>query len=252
MDGIEKVIIEAGGILKEEYGHSLKFSRKGKSGLLSEVDVEIERIIVGQLCVLFPGDGIYSEEAGETKGNTGRRWILDPMDGTTNFIFGIPHFCISLCLERDGKIVEAHVYNPIPGEYYMTKAGERKSFLNGNEIHVSETDRVENALVVFGFSADHENISAYHRDWGKLFDGCGKGLGMLSPALNICNVARGRIDCFLDLGSSMEGHAGAALILKRAGGSVSNYDSTSWDFEKSGVIASNAHLMPVLRGLKNG
>ena len=250
MNNIVEVILKAGDILKEQYSHVFKYSAKGKSDLLSEVDVEIERVIIDKLKELTPEAGIFSEEAGVVKGNNNLRWIIDPIDGTTNFIFGVPHFCISISLESQGEIVEAYIYNPLTNELYHTNESDTQSFLNGSEIQVSDTSAIEDALVVFGFSANFENITLYNKHWQQLFAGCKKGLGVLSPALNICNVARGRIDCFMDFGSSMEGHGGASLILTRAGGKVTNYDLTPWDHRDKGVIASNKTLMPLMRSLK--
>jgi fructose-1,6-bisphosphatase/inositol monophosphatase family enzyme len=97
-------------------------------------------------------------------------------------------------------------------------------------------------LVVFGYSANYKNIEKYYEKWHVIFDTCKKGIGFLSPALNICNVARGRIDCFIDFGSSMEGHAAGALILKNAGGIIYNYDLTEWDHTTNGIIAINNNL----------
>lgn len=226
MRNIKIIIYEAGSILKDRYYESFKYSNKQKFDLVSEVDLEIEELLVKSLKELYPEHGIFSEEAGNISTNKEFTWIIDPIDGTTNFIFGIPYFCISLCLEHKGQIVESYIYNPISDEFYYSIDREGKSYLNGNEIHVSETDRIENALVTFGFSANYMNINKYYEKWSYIFDNSKKGLGALSPALNICNVARGRIDCFIDFGSSMEGHAGAALILKNAGGAVLNYDLT--------------------------
>lgn len=239
MSTVKEIILEVGEVLKERYYGSFKISNKEKFDLVSEADLEIEQIVIDKLKKIYPTASFFSEEAGEITGDSEFRWILDPIDGTANFIFGIPYFCISLSLEQEGEIVESYIYNPISREFFYSKNSDKKSFLNENEIHVSDTDKVENALVTFGFSANYKNINKYYKDWTQLFNNCKKGMGVLSPALNICNVARGRIDCFIDFGSSMEGHSGASLILKNAGGMNLNYDLTSWDYKTKGIIASN-------------
>lgn len=246
MSPVKEIILEAGEVLKDRYYSSFKFSNKEKFDLVSEADVEIEKIVINKLKKIYPKASFFSEEAGEIAGDSELRWILDPIDGTANFIFGIPYFCISLSLEQKGKIIESYIYNPISKELFHSIESDKKSFLNENEIHVSNTNKIENALVAFGFSANFKNINKYYKDWTRLFNNCKKGLGVLSPALNICNVARGRIDCFIDFGSSMEGHAGASLILKNARGMNLNYDLTSWDYKTKGIIATNKTLLSSL------
>lgn len=250
MSNIKEIVIKSGKIAKERYFESFNFSSKQKFDLVSEVDLVIEKMIINELKEGYPQYGIFSEESGEILGDTEFKWILDPIDGTTNFIFGIPFFCISLCLEQKGNIIESYIYNPISDEFFYSKDSDKKSYLNDKEIHVSKTNNIENALVSFGFSANYKNINIYYSNWADIFNNCKKGLGVLSPALNICNVARGRIDCFIDFGSSMEGHAGASLILKNAGGLILNYDLTPWDYRTKGIIATNDMLLSSIVRLK--
>ena len=109
MRNIKIIIYEAGSILKDRYYESFKYSNKQKFDLVSEVDLEIEELLVKSLKELYPEHGIFSEEAGNISTNKEFTWIIDPIDGTTNFIFGIPYFCISLCLEHKGQIVESYI-----------------------------------------------------------------------------------------------------------------------------------------------
>lgn len=249
MDDIREVIMKAGKKLKESYFESFSYTEKEKYDLVSEVDLKIEDMLVSDLKAIYPDTSLYSEECGEIEGKQGTRWIIDPIDGTANFIFGVPYFNISVCLEKNGQIVEAYVYNPITDEMYYSAEDEKASFLNGKPIHVSGTYNIRDSLIAFGFSANIANINRYHRDWPALFSDCKKGMGLLSPALNICNVARGRTDCFIDFGSSMEGHAGAALILENAGGAIANYDLSKWDYKTKGCAAVNNKLFNVIRGI---
>lgn len=242
MDNIREIILSAGGVLKKRYFESFSCAEKEKYDLVSEVDLEIEQMLISDLKSIDSTISFYSEECGEIGNQQGTRWIIDPIDGTANFIFGVPYFNISVCLEKNDQIVEAYVYNPITDEMYYSTEEKKASFLNDKPIHVSETSEIRNSFIVFGFSANLRNINRYYQEWPLLFTDCKKGMGLLSPALNICNVARGRIDCFIDFGSNMEGHAGAALILENAGGSICNYDFSEWSHKTKGCIAASKNF----------
>jgi fructose-1,6-bisphosphatase/inositol monophosphatase family enzyme len=239
---IKKILFEAGEILKKRFNGSFSYNSKGKYDLVSNVDKEIENFLINDLSEHYSNTSFYSEETGEINKQSEYRWIIDPLDGTANFIFGVPYFNISLALEYDNKIIEGYVYNPINNELYYSNDKIKKSYLNGNEIHVSDTKSISDSLIAFGYSANYKNIKKYYEKWHIIFDNCKKGIGLLSPALNICNVARGRIDCFIDFGSSMEGQAAGALILENAGGVALNYDLTEWDHRIKGIIATNKNL----------
>lgn len=240
---VKDIIIRAGNELKKQY-YNIKASRvKEKFDLVTESDLLIEEMIIRELKRVYPDDSIYSEESGSKEESSPNRWIIDPIDGTSDFVFGVPYFAISVALERNGEICEGYVYNPISEELYFTSIGQKKSFLNGEEINVTQTNDIHDALAVFGFSANYENISQYYQRWGYIFENCKKGMPLITPALTICNIARGRIDIFIDFGCSMEGQAAAALILKNAGGQVLNYDFSDWDHRQKGIIATNGKIV---------
>jgi fructose-1,6-bisphosphatase/inositol monophosphatase family enzyme len=236
---ITQILSDAGAILKARFFQPVSYQEKARYDLVTEVDRELEDYLIKNLEMVTPGVSFLSEECGEIKKESPVRWIIDPLDGTANFIFGVPYFCLSLGLEMEGKLTQAYVYNPITEELYSSNEADGKSYLNGQLITVSQTSLLKEALVVFGFSANRKGIDKYYHNWNQLFEGSRKGLGLLSPALNICNVARGRIDCFIDHGSNPEGHAAAALILKNAGGRVLNYDLSRWDPMSKGIFAAN-------------
>jgi len=242
LDIIEKILIEAGKLLENRFSGVFTYKNKEKFDLVSDVDIEIEQFLIKKLSKNFPSMSFFSEEIGEINNNSEQKWIIDPLDGTVNFIFGIPYFNISLALESKNEIIEGYVYNPINKEFYYSKKSLKKSYLNGKEISVSDTGTISESLVAFGYSSIYKNIEKYYKKWHEIFDHCKKGMGSLSPALNICNVARGRIDCFIDFGCSMEGQAAGGLILKNAGGIVYNYDLTEWDYKAKGIIAINRNL----------
>jgi fructose-1,6-bisphosphatase/inositol monophosphatase family enzyme len=182
---------------------------------------------------------VFSEEAEETGKSDDSRWIVDPIDGSAYFIFGEPYFSISIARERSGEIIEGHVYNPISNEYFYSDNKSESSYINGETIAVSEITRVEESLVAFGFSANIRAINRYYSDWKETFENCRKGIAWICPALSICNVARGRLEAFIDSGCSYQGQAAASLILRNAGGAMFNYDRTAYDHRVKGGIFTN-------------
>jgi myo-inositol-1(or 4)-monophosphatase len=248
MDEVKSIITNVGRVLKERYSQSFSYNEKGRYDLVSDVDLEIEELLISNLKSIYSESSLYSEECGEMTNSGSLRWIIDPIDGTANFIFGVPYFNISLSLEVEKQIVEAYILNPMTDELYYTDQTDNCSYLNDKILQVSGTENIADTLIVFGFSANFTNINRYYNDWRHLFTDCKKGMGLLSPALNICNIARGRTDCFIDFGSNMEGHAGAALILQKAGGTVLNYDLSQWDYTNKGIVAGN---MGIIGKMKN-
>ena len=233
--------------MKEKYFHAQNAQEKQRHELVTETDVEIERLLIDRLSRAFKGDGFMGEECDTQTGRTGRTWIIDPIDGTTNFVMGKPYFAISLALEMAGEILEGYVYNPISGELYYAKKNLRVSFLNGQEISVSQTSDVKDSLIAFGFSAKMSAIQQYYQDWQMLFESCRKGVGWVAPALTLCNVARGRVDTFIDFGASTFGHAAGALILKNAGRIAFNYDMTEYTHQSTGIIGCTSSMADIIK-----
>lgn len=245
MDGIGNIIVEAGKKLKDKYFNSFTVEEKEKGHLAADVDTEVELFLKEQLYKIDSSIGFYGEETGGTESGPAskQRWIVDSLDGTANFIFGVPYFCTSIALEREGRITSAVVYNPVTEELFEAYEDKCEALCNGVPIHVSMTSLLHEARVVFGFSANFKNINRYHSEWGTVFDGCLKGLGLLSPAMNLCNVARGRIDAFIDFGCSMEGQAAGGFILQKSGGKILNYNKSSWNHCETGIIGTNGRLV---------
>lgn len=244
---VQKVMLEAGNLLRERYFCTQDAQEKQRWELVTETDIEIERLLVDQLAQAFKGDGFMGEECGTQSGETGRTWIIDPIDGTTNFVMGKPYFSISLALEEAGEITEGYVYNPISNEFYYSTQASGKSFLNEKDISVSQTSEIEKALIAFGFSAKMQAIQKYYQDWPMLFDSCRKGVGWIAPALTLCNVARGRIDAFVDFGASVYGQSAASLILKNAGGMLFNYDMTEYTYQLTGIVACAPAMVDIIK-----
>ncbi len=249
---IENIVREAGKILADRFRQGDRASEKERFHLVTNADRDIEQLLINRLRSLFPGDGFVGEEGGEIPGNSGARWVIDPLDGTTDFVMGKPYFSVSLAREEGGQIVGGYVYNPISDEFYHSTQDNEGSYLNGNRISVSRTSDLREALVVFGFSARMERIRRYYQEWQGIFEGCRKGVGWTTPALTLCNVARGRIDVFIDFGASPVGHAAASFILKNAGGMVRSYDLSEYNHGREGVIGFTPGLLAELQKKRDG
>lgn len=243
----QQILTEAGKVLKRRYFEKQNYEVKERYHLLSRVDLEMDDYISSRLSEHYPDYSIYSEESEEIKRDARARWILDPIDGTTNFIMGNPFFAISLALELDGQILEGHVYNPVSDEYFFASANDENAYMNDEKIHPSQTDTISDALIAFGYSANMPVIEEYYSAWKTVFDDCRKGIGWVAPALSICNVARGRIDAFIDTGCSMEGQSAAGFILQKAGGRLFDNRFRGYDHTTKGAIFCSRAIEWALR-----
>ena len=263
---IEDIVRNAGELLLRAFRGAQRFKEKERRHLLSEYDIAVDKYLTSELLRRFPDDSVFSEEASESRLGTeleselatesetglgawpeaaksgGARWIVDPIDGSACFIFGEPYFSISIAKEQSGEIVEAHVYNPVSKEYFYSDTDCRRAYLNSDVINVSRISRMRDSLVAFGFSANIRAIKQYYADWPQTFEKCKKGIAWISPALSICNVARGRLEAFIDFGCSYEGQAAASLILRNSGGAMFNYDHTDYHHRAKGGIFTNGHF----------
>jgi myo-inositol-1(or 4)-monophosphatase len=256
---ITRALLTAGEYLGKSFFEAATGRLKEPGELVSDADIRVNEILKTRLAGEINGASWYSEEEEQQPASGGRasvihasrgtwpsmaggyRWIIDPVDGTTNFIFGIPHFAISVALEENGALVAGFVYNPITKELFSTHP-QVPALRNGRAIRPGRTERPEESLVIFGFSANKDQVLRYAADWPLLFGKVKKGLGALGPALNICQVAAGRIDAFIDFGVSMEGQAAAGLIASKAGATLANYDGSAYSHLTKGIICTNGRL----------
>lgn len=235
-------IIKNAGIMAETafYNHT-NISTKAPGDLVTDADKAIEVFMKKELHSSFPKAGIYGEESGLDEGSEDRLFVIDPIDGTANFIFGVPYFAVSIAEVIKNNIVRGIVYNPVSKDlFYADK--EKGANLNGHKISASSRGNIKDAFIILGFSANSENISRYQAEWYNIFSNAKKAMPLLSPSLNLCSVAMGKADAFIDFGCSFEGQAAGAFILQQAGGSVRNYDDSSYDFRQTGIVASNTCL----------
>ena len=239
---------EAGGVLRKGFGrqHSIKY--KGEVDLVTEVDEQTERVIREILLGAFPSYGMLAEEGGRLSGEEDARWIVDPLDGTTNYAHGLPIFAVSIALERAGEVVLGVVHDPIREETYVAELG-RGAALNGEPIKVSDTDELIQAPIATGFPYDREKMPEALELFGR-FVALTRGVRRLgSTALDLCYVAFGRLDGYYERGIWPWDIAAGSLILEEAGGKVTDYLGGKLDLEGREIVASNGALHPAMTKL---
>ena len=239
---------EAGEVLRKGFGwqHSVRY--KGEVDLVTEVDEQAERVIKEILLGVFPSYGMLAEEGGEQRGEEDARWIVDPLDGTTNYAHGLPNFCVSIALERTGELVLGVVYDPMREETYVAQCGGGAT-LNDEPIRVSDTDEPIQALIATGFPYDRDKMPEALDLFGR-FAALTRGMRRLgSTALDLCYVASGRLDGYYERGIWAWDIAAGSLILEEAGGKVTNYRGSELDLEGREIVASNGALHPAMTRL---
>jgi myo-inositol-1(or 4)-monophosphatase len=229
----------AGEVLRDGFGRQHQIEYKGEADLVTEADEEAEQKIAEVLEEAFPDHGMLTEESGEAKGRNDSRWIVDPLDGTTNYAHGVPFFCTSIALERDGEVVLGVVHDPMANETYAAELGSGAT-LNGEPLEVSSTDGPARALLGTSFADRPEELEVGLDVFVRLAD-LGRGTRRLgSGALDLCYVAAGRLDGCYERGFSAWDVAASVLIVEEAGGKVTDHRGSALDTERSeGLVASN-------------
>jgi myo-inositol-1(or 4)-monophosphatase len=230
----------AGEIIRANWQQPRSIDYKGAIDLVTDTDRLCERAIVERLARQFPGHSILAEE--ETRlerRESSYRWIVDPLDGTTNFAHGYPHFCVSIALERDGEIILGLVYDPLRRECFRAIAG-RGATVNGQSIHCSSVDDLDKALLATGFPYDRRDHADYYLSFFKAFLTCSQGIRRDgSAALDLCYVACGRIDGYWELKLKPWDVAAGSLIVAEAGGKLSDFRGAPFDIRGRGTLAAN-------------
>jgi myo-inositol-1(or 4)-monophosphatase len=240
------VLVEAalagGGVLEGYFGGDFRISFKGALNLVTEADLASEKEVVAILKRRFPGAAILAEEAGEERGDTGLRFIIDPLDGTTNFAHGYPVFAVSIACEEGTSVTAGTVYDPIRRELFTAARG-KGAFLNGRRLEVSSTQRLEEALLVTGFPYDlKEDLTGNLRLFNR-FMGASRAIRRDgSAALDLCHVAAGRCDGFWEEKLGPWDTAAGALIVEEAGGRVTDLAGGQFHYRKGAIVASNTEL----------
>jgi myo-inositol-1(or 4)-monophosphatase len=233
---------EAGAILREGFGRTHVAERKGAIDLVTEYDKRSEALVLARIRERFPDHRVLAEESG-TQGGTGAvRWVIDPLDGTTNFAHNYPFFCVSIGVEVDGRMVAGAIYDPVRDEMFAAAAGHGAT-LNDAPIHVSTVGTLQDALLVTGFPYDVREHPDRHLGPFRAFLTRAQALRRDgSAALNLAYLAMGRFDGFWELWLSPWDLAAGTLIVQEAGGKVTRWDGTDFRIEGRELLASNGSL----------
>lgn len=223
---------------------NLQISTKGPQDFVTSSDLRVESKLIEELNELRPGYGILSEESGETIGtDKTHRWIMDPIDGTLNFMHANPNFCISLALEREGVIQAGVIYNPITDELFEAELN-RGAFLNDYKLKISGRKNIADTLVATGAGGLRDDAALYYRRLARAQNRT-HGVRMAgAAALDLANLAAGRTDAFYESGLKIWDVAAGVLMVQEAGGSVMDLDGSEFDFNNGRILATNPTLMP--------
>ena len=222
---------------------NLQVSLKGPGDYVSASDKKVEKILIDELQKARPNYSILSEEIGEINNDESFKWIIDPIDGTNNFLHGIPHFAISIGLEHDKEIICGIIYDPIKDEMFVAEKGNG-SFINNHRMRVSSRSKLKDCIIFTGGprygSADRElSMEEYNKFSSKVLIPIRK-LG--SGALDMAYVAAGRCDGFWSRNLNYWDIAAGIILVKEAGGFVTDFDGKNEYIQNKTVLATNSKI----------
>jgi len=260
-----KAAREAGRIINrasQDVG-SIAIQTKTYNDFVSEVDRSAEQAIIDILKDAYPDHGFWGEESGHQNHEADNIWIIDPLDGTTNFLHGFPQYCVSIALQQKGVLTQAVIYDPVRNDLFTATKG-RGAFLNDKRIRVTNRSKLQDSLIATGFPyRDFAHLDAY---LGMFKDMIKKTTGIRRPgsaALDLAYVAVGWVDGFFEINLSAWDIAAGGLIVQEAGGIVGDFEGNESWLETGNIVAANPkvfaqmlqvvnpHLTPALKTSKN-
>ncbi|MDP3940278.1 MAG: inositol monophosphatase family protein [Deltaproteobacteria bacterium] len=232
----------AGRIQLDSYGASIEVSRKGDINLVTEVDHRCERAVVDHLHAAFPDHRILAEEGYSRESDSEYRWIVDPLDGTTNYAHGYPRFCVAIALEQSGRVLLGVVLDPVLDEEFVAVLGGGAT-LNGRPIRVSARTDVLHSLLATGFAYDIRENPDNNLDYFEAFMMEAQAVRRDGSAeLNLCYTAMGRFDGFWEMQLSPWDVAAGGLIVREAGGVVTDFEGRPNEIDGRLIVASNGKI----------
>ena len=233
---------KAGEYLRANFGRDLHVEHKGRIDLVTSSDKEAQTIIVKEIEERFPDHSIIAEEEGlERDRQSPFTWYIDPLDGTVNFVHGIPIFCVSIAVYKSGEPFIGVCYNPITEELFYAQKG-KGAYLKKDRIRVSDTDQIVDALVVTGFPYSTEEPEILMARFSRVLQKV-QGIRRLgSAALDLCYVAGGRFDAFWETGLHPWDIAAGVVILLEAGGKISSLNGAPFHLDGKDILASNKRI----------
>ena len=247
----------AGHLLKSELPGSRHIAYKGSpTNLVTEMDARAEELIVGRLAAAFPDDAVLAEERGASTGRSGRRWIIDPLDGTTNYAHGLPTFAVSIGLEVDRHVELGVVFDPNLDELFVAERG-RGATVNDRPLAVSTTTSLDESLLATGFPYNiretrDNNLAEY-----AAFSVRSRAVRRMGSAvLYLAWLATGRLDGYWELRLGPWDVAAGSLLVEEAGGRITNLKGGALDLDAPALVASNGRvhgaIVDVLRSIRDG
>jgi myo-inositol-1(or 4)-monophosphatase len=247
-----RVAKDAGRLLRDRVGTRIDIDHKGSINIVTDVDLASERLIREAISTYYPKHEILAEEGGLSESGSEYRWIVDPLDGTTNYAHGYPMFCVSIALECRGEVVLGVVYDPMRDELFAAEQGGGAA-LNNRPIHVSKTADLMQGLLSTGFPYDIKTSKLTNLDHWANFAMNAQALRRDgAAALDLCYVACGRFDGFWELNLSPWDTAAGALIVSEAGGRVSNFIGGPFSNYEPQIVASNGLIHERMIEVLNG
>jgi myo-inositol-1(or 4)-monophosphatase len=237
-----EAVVRAGEIHLSKFRSGVRVEKKGAIDLVTEVDLEVERMFRAMVAERFPGHDVLAEELGGASTGARFRWVFDPLDGTTNYAHGLPIFCASLALEIDGQPQVAAIYDATRRELFTAERGVG-AWLNGEPMKVSGTETILESLLVTGFPYTvHQTPDRYLKIFGAFISRARAVRRLGSAALDLCYVASGRMDGFWEESLQPWDTMAGGLIVQEAGGTVTALDGAPWLAADGHILASNGRL----------
>jgi len=242
MNVMRAAVEKAGRALRRDFGEveNLQVSKKGPGDFVSQADLKAEKILFEELSEARPGYGFLMEEHGIVEGaDATHRWIIDPLDGTTNFLHGIPHFAISVALEREGTLVAGVVYNPITDELFFAERGQGAYGPSGR-LRVAARRYLSETIIASGMPYKD---GGKRPEWQEKITALSNNVGDIrtfgSAALDLAYVAAGRVDGYLEVGLGAWDLAAGIVLVREAGGLVSDHSNRQRMIGEGAIVAGN-------------
>ncbi len=230
---------EAGALIRDALDRAKSIERKSPINLVTETDLAAERVILSILRGAFPGDSFVAEESHSGERPSGRAWVIDPLDGTTNFVHGLPHCAVSIALIDDSGALAAVVYDACKDELFSAERGSG-AWANSSRLSVSTETQLSESLLVTGFPYDRRLYSSFYLSYFEHFLHKARDLRRFgAAALDLCYVAAGRFDGFFEWKLHPWDTAAGWLVVEEAGGRVTDFAGERYDPWRVRVLATN-------------
>lgn len=231
----------AGKVVLKNYGNVGKIKLKGPRSLVTKADILSEQIILKTIRKKFPNHSFITEESGRIGKSSKYKWIIDPIDGTTNFASNIPHFAVSIALAKNDEIIMGAVYNPVFCDMYFAEKG-KGSFLNDKRLKVSTKNKFSECVLGYSLPSDislaKKSLAILSRNYGTFRALRNSG----SAALNLCYIASRKFDLYFTSKLHDWDVAAAKLIVEEANGKISNLNNKEWSIHDTDIVGSNKIL----------